>query len=103
MRRTISLASRSPNGAGYYNMEVFIVSGDKDFGQLIGDHVWLYDTMKNVRYDAQGVFRKNMGECAQINSSIIFLSSAMLPTTFPGSKVSGKKGAIKLLEQFENS
>lgn len=33
-------------------LEVVIVSGDKDFAQLINSGVVLYDTMKDVRYDS---------------------------------------------------
>ncbi|MEZ4872163.1 MAG: hypothetical protein R2827_07940 [Bdellovibrionales bacterium] len=33
--------------------EVVIVSGDKDFAQLIDSHVIMYDTMKNKIYDEQ--------------------------------------------------
>jgi DNA polymerase I len=33
-------------------LDVVIVSGDKDFAQLINSDVTLYDTMKDVRYDS---------------------------------------------------
>ena len=39
-------------------LEVVIVSGDKDFAQLINEKVTLYDTMKDVKYDPAGVLEK---------------------------------------------
>ena len=41
-----------------HDLEVVIVSGDKDFGQLIRPHVTMYDTMKDIRYDSAGVLEK---------------------------------------------
>ena len=38
--------------------EVIIVSGDKDFCQLIGPQVQMYDTMKEVRWDVDAVQQK---------------------------------------------
>ncbi|MBW2147014.1 MAG: DNA polymerase I [Deltaproteobacteria bacterium] len=42
------------------NMDVVIVSGDKDLMQLVGPHVIMWDTMpqKDIRYDAEGVKRR---------------------------------------------
>lgn len=82
----------------HHNMEVFIVSGDKDFGQLIGNHVWLYDTMKDIRYDAQGVFDKWGVRPDQFIDYLSIVGDAS--DNIPGVKGVGEKGAIKLLEQF---
>ncbi len=38
--------------------EVVIVTGDKDFGQVVKPHVILWDTMKNTRIDELGVKEK---------------------------------------------
>ncbi|KHD89876.1 MAG: DNA polymerase I [Bdellovibrio sp. ArHS] len=83
----------------HHNMEVFIVSGDKDFGQLVQDHVWLYDTMKDIRYDAQGVFAKWGVSPAQFIDYLAIVGDAS--DNVPGVKGVGEKGAIKLLEQFK--
>ncbi len=83
----------------HHNMEVFIVSGDKDFGQLIGPHVWLYDTMKDVRYDAQGVFEKWGVRPDQFIDYLSIVGDTS--DNIPGVKGIGEKGAIKLLEQFK--
>ncbi len=39
-------------------LEVVIVSGDKDFAQMIQPGVTLYDTMKDVRYDSAAALEK---------------------------------------------
>lgn len=84
----------------HHNMEVFIVSGDKDFGQLIGNHVWLYDTMKDIRYDAQGVFDKWGVRPDQFIDYLSIVGDTS--DNVPGVKGVGEKGAIKLLEQFKS-
>ena len=40
------------------DLAVYIVSGDKDFAQLVKENVYLYDTMKDTRIDAKGVVEK---------------------------------------------
>ncbi len=81
-------------------MEVFIVSGDKDFGQLIEDGVILYDTMKGVRYNAEGVFEKWGVRPDQFIDYLAIVGDAS--DNVPGVKGVGEKGAIKLLEQFKH-
>lgn len=83
----------------HHDMEVFIVSGDKDFGQLVDKHVWLYDTMKNVRYDAKGVFEKWGVRPDQFIDYLSIVGDTS--DNIPGVKGIGEKGAIKLLEQFK--
>lgn len=38
--------------------DVWVVSGDKDLAQLVGDRVRMFDSTKEVLYDAEMVFRK---------------------------------------------
>ncbi|UXR64700.1 DNA polymerase I [Bdellovibrio bacteriovorus] len=82
------------------DMEVFIVSGDKDFGQLVEDHIILYDTMKNVRYNPQGVFEKWGVRPDQFIDYLAIVGDTS--DNVPGVKGIGEKGAIKLLEQFKH-
>ena len=49
---TLALAGRQQGH------EVFIVSGDKDFSQLIVDHMYLYDTMKNETLGPKQILEK---------------------------------------------
>lgn len=83
-----------------HNMEVVIVSGDKDFGQLIEDGVVLYDTMKNVRYDVAGVFTKWGIRPDQFIDFLAIVGDTS--DNIPGVRGIGEKGAIKLLEQFKD-
>lgn len=80
--------------------EVIIVSGDKDFGQLVGDHVVLYDTMKDVRYDSAGVKEKWGIVPAQVIDYLALVGDSS--DNIPGVTGIGPKGAIKLLEQFSS-
>ena len=79
-------------------MEVYIVSGDKDFGQLIGPSVFLYDTMKNVKYDVDGVKEKWGVRPDQFIDYLALVGDSS--DNIPGVKGIGPKGAITLLEQF---
>lgn len=80
------------------NYEVFIVSGDKDFGQIVEDGVWLYDTMRDVRYDAAGVENKWGVPPHQFIDYLSIVGDAS--DNVPGVKGIGEKGATKLLQQF---
>lgn len=82
-----------------HGMEVIIVSGDKDFGQLIQDHVVLYDTMKDHKYNSQGVFEKWGVRPDQFIDYLSIVGDTS--DNIPGVKGIGEKGAIKLLEQFK--
>lgn len=81
-------------------MEVVIVSGDKDFAQLIEDHVIIYDTMKDVRYNAQLAFEKWGVRPDQFIDFLSIIGDTS--DNIPGVKGIGEKGAIKLLEQFKD-
>ncbi|MFM6929605.1 MAG: DNA polymerase I [Bdellovibrio sp.] len=81
-----------------HGMEVVIVSGDKDFGQLIEEGVILYDTMKDHRYDVKGVFEKWGVRPDQFIDFLAIVGDTS--DNIPGVKGIGEKGAIKLLEQF---
>ena len=78
--------------------EVYIVSGDKDFCQLISPQVFLYDTMKEVTYDARLVKEKHgVGP----EHFIDFLAiTGDTSDNIPGISGIGPKGAQKLIEQF---
>lgn len=80
------------------NYEVFIVSGDKDFCQLINKNVFLYDTMKDVIYDEILVKEKHG---VTPNQFIDFLAiTGDASDNIPGVAGIGPKGAQKLIEQL---
>ncbi|MCX7977418.1 MAG: DNA polymerase I [Bdellovibrionaceae bacterium] len=81
-----------------HRFNVVIVSGDKDFGQLVGPHVRMYDSMKGVWYDEQGVKEKWGVPPSQIIDYLALVGDSS--DNIPGAKGIGPKGAIKLLETW---
>ncbi len=80
------------------NIDAVIVSGDKDFAQLVGPHICLYDTMKNVRYSEKEV-REKWGIPPE--KMIDYLSIVGdTSDNIPGIKGVGPKGACKLIEEY---
>lgn len=78
--------------------DVYIVSGDKDFCQLVNENVFLYDTMKELIYDADMVKEKHGVTPAQF---IDFLAiTGDTSDNIPGVAGIGPKGAQKLIEEF---
>jgi DNA polymerase-1 len=83
-----------------HKMEVFIVSGDKDFAQLLEEHVYLYDTMKSVKIDTKGAIEKWGVPPSQFIDYLALMGDAS--DNIPGVKGIGPKGAQKLLEEYKN-
>ncbi len=81
-------------------MEVVIVSGDKDFGQLVRPHVTIYDTMKEVRYDEAGVLEKWGVEPRQMRDYLGLIGDSS--DNVPGVRGIGPKGAQKLLAEYDS-
>lgn len=80
-------------------MQVVIVSGDKDFAQLVRPGVSLYDTMKDVRMDVEGVKAKfGVRPDQMIDYQALVGDSS---DNVPGVRGIGPKGAEKLLAQYE--
>ena len=77
-----------------------IVSGDKDFAQLVRPGVSLYDTMKDVRTDVDGVKAKFGIRPDQMIDYLAMVGDAS--DNVPGVRGIGPKGAQKLLHDFEN-
>ncbi|OFZ30390.1 MAG: DNA polymerase I [Bdellovibrionales bacterium RIFCSPHIGHO2_01_FULL_40_29] len=78
--------------------ESYIVSGDKDFCQLISDHVFLYDTMKDIVFTPQLVKEKHGVFPEQFLDYLAITGDTS--DNIPGVGGIGPKGAIKLIEQF---
>jgi len=83
-----------------HHHEVVIVSGDKDFGQLIQKHVILYDTMKDIKYDEAGVLEKWGVRPDQFIDYLAIMGDTS--DNIPGVAGIGPKGAQKLLQQFKS-
>jgi DNA polymerase-1 len=78
-------------------MEVFIVSSDKDFAQLVNEQVRMLDTIKDVTYDSELV-RKKWGVLpGQIVDLLALMGDAA--DNIPGVDGIGQKGAVTLLQE----
>jgi DNA polymerase-1 len=82
-----------------HHCQVVIVSGDKDFGQLVRPGVILYDTMKDVRLDVDGVKAKWGIRPDQFIDYLALIGDAS--DNVPGVEGIGPKTAEKLLNDFQ--
>ena len=80
--------------------DVFIVSGDKDFCQLINKNIFLYDTMKDTIFDENLVKEKHGVRPSEFIDFLAITGDAS--DNIPGVAGIGPKGAQKLIEQFGN-
>lgn len=78
-------------------MEVVIVSSDKDFAQLIGEHVRMHDTLRDVVYDAELVFKKWGVRPEQMVDLLALMGDSV--DGIPGVAGIGQKGAANLLAE----
>jgi DNA polymerase-1 len=81
-------------------LEVVIVSGDKDFAQLVRPCVTMYDTMKDVRYDDHGVMEKWGVEPRKFIDYLAIVGDSS--DNIAGVAGIGAKGAQKLLMEFDS-
>lgn len=82
------------------NLEVFIMSSDKDFGQVIQPHVYLFDSMKNEKIDGEGVLKKWGVRPDQFIDYLSLVGDTS--DNIPGVTGIGPKGAQNLLNDFES-
>lgn len=78
--------------------DVCIVSSDKDLMQLVNGHIYLYDTMKEVKYTPAEVKEKLGVLPALVPDYLGIVGDSS--DNIPGVKGIGPKGAVALLEQF---
>lgn len=82
-------------------VDCFIVSGDKDFYQLINQHVFLYAPKKNdvvELVDVAGVMDRFGCQPAQVIDALAMVGDTA--DNVPGVKGIGEKGAAKLIAEF---
>jgi len=82
-----------------HKMQVVIVSGDKDFCQLINKNVTMYDTMKDLVTDEAKVLEKYGIPAENFIDYLALCGDSS--DNIPGVKGIGPKGAQKLIEQFK--
>ncbi|MDZ4085094.1 MAG: 5'-3' exonuclease H3TH domain-containing protein, partial [Bdellovibrionales bacterium] len=81
-------------------LDVVIVSGDKDFAQMIQPGVTLYDTMKDVRYDSAAALEKWGVPPEKMIDYLALVGDSS--DNIAGVAGIGPKGAQKLLSQFSS-
>ncbi|OQW92998.1 MAG: DNA polymerase I [Beggiatoa sp. IS2] len=79
-------------------LQVLIFTGDKDFAQLVNDHIILIDTMKNERLDATGVKTKFGVSPEQFIDYLSLIGDQV--DNVPGIDKVGPKTAVKWLQQY---
>jgi len=80
------------------DLKVFIVSGDKDMMQLVGENVVIVDTMKNKVFDAAAVKEKFGVPPEQVVEIMGLTGDAS--DNIPGAPGIGPKGALRLIEEY---
>lgn len=78
--------------------EVHIISGDKDFAQLIEPNVRMLDTMRDINYDSELV-RKKWGVTPDLFVDHLALMGDKADN-IPGVPGIGQKGSAKLLNEY---
>ncbi len=82
------------------DMEVIIVSGDKDMFQLVRDGVVVYDTMRDIRYGRDEVVKKLGVPPEKVTDYLALVGDSI--DNIPGVPGVGQKTAVKLLSQFDS-
>ncbi len=81
-----------------HEADVCIISSDKDLMQLVNSHVFLYDTMKDQKFDAAAV-KEKLGVPPDLVADYLGIVGDS-SDNIPGVRGIGPKGAVALLEQF---
>jgi DNA polymerase I len=80
------------------HVDTVIITGDKDLMQLVGEHVRLWDTMRDRRIDAEGV-RQKLGVGPEQVVEVMGLMGDPIDN-IPGIKGIGEKTATALIQRF---
>lgn len=81
-----------------HEADVCIISSDKDLMQLVGDGIYLYDTMKEQKYTAKEVEEK-LGVSPELVADYLGIVGDT-SDNIPGVKGIGPKGAAGLLKEY---
>ena len=81
-------------------MEVFIISSDKDFAQLVNQSVTLYDPIKDIHYNSDKVKEKWGVSPSQIVDYLAIVGDSS--DNIPGVRGIGSKGAQKLFSNYSS-
>ncbi len=83
-----------------HKAQVIVISSDKDFAQLVDSQVKLYDPMKDIYYDTNGVQKKWGVWPNQIVDYLAIVGDSS--DNIPGVRGIGQKGAQKLLSEYKS-
>ena len=95
----IGTLARQAEQAGF---EVFMATPDKDYGQLVSDHVFMYRPRHNGGYEQMGPAEVCAKYGLKSHTQVIDLLGLMGDSSdnIPGCKGVGEKTAVKLLQDF---
>ena len=79
--------------------QVVVISSDKDFAQLVDSYIKLYDPMKDIYYDIEGIQKKWGVKPNQMVDYLAIVGDSS--DNIPGVRGIGKKGAQKLLTEYQ--
>ncbi len=80
--------------------EVIIVSGDKDFSQLVNENIHLYDNKNEIILRNNDIYEKYSIKPEQFIDYLALIGDSA--DNIPGAKGIGPKTAVRLLNQFDN-
>lgn len=81
-------------------LDVVLVTTDKDMGQVIDEHTFVYDAFKEVMYD-RDAFQQKMGfPVAKLPFYYALIGDSS--DNIPGVKGIGQKGALELIQSFDS-
>lgn len=88
--------------AGREGIETYMLTPDKDYGQLVGDHVYIYRPRHGGGYDTLGESEVTQKYGIATTAQVIDLLALMGDSAdnFPGCPGVGEKTAAKLITQF---
>jgi len=81
-------------------IDVVLVTNDKDLGQIVGDHITLYDVFKDVMIDRHAIIAKYGVPPEKLTFYFGLVGDAS--DNIPGVKGIGPKGAQKLVDKFSS-
>ncbi len=80
--------------------DVVVITSDKDMGQMIDEHTLIYDSFKDMLYDAHS-FKEKMGVPVE-KLPFYFALLGDSSDNIPGVRGIGQKGAAELVNQFDS-
>ena len=85
--------------AAHNGFHAYIISGDKDFRQIVSNNISVIDTMQDIEYTPEAVFEKMGLPPSQIRDYLALVGDSS--DNVPGVEKLGPKTAIKLLSEYE--